>query len=41
MITAGAYALKVPDRRREILLDDDAGSWVASHFVIAVDERPE
>jgi hypothetical protein len=28
MITAGAYVLKVPERRREILLDMTRESWV-------------
>jgi hypothetical protein len=30
MITAAAYILKVPESRREILLDENAGSWMYS-----------
>lgn len=37
MITAGAYVLKVPEGRREILLDDDAGSWVNPEDPVVAD----
>jgi hypothetical protein len=39
MITAGAYVLKVPERRREILLDDDARSWVNLEDPVIAESR--
>jgi hypothetical protein len=40
MITAGAYVLKVPEGRREILLDDDAGSWVNPEDPVVAEPVP-
>ena len=40
MITAGAYVLKVPERRREILLDMTRESWVNPEDPVVAERVP-